>query len=120
MDNLNITNDVIEQVAVEKLDAIIAQNTCTIIDVRDTKGIESQGSIPNAVNIPFDTFNEAVDRSHKNYNTVFDRSGPFLFCCTGGVMSYTAAIKAKRSGIKKVFNLDGGHAAWLKHKEVLV
>lgn len=120
METYTNSKDYIKQITVEKLDAIIAENKHTIVDVRDANSIFLQGSIPNAINIPFDAINGAVDRNHEEYNSIFDHNGPFLFACTGGVMSYTAAIKAKRSGVKIVFNLDGGHSGWLKHKAALV
>ena len=74
------------------------------------KGIETQGSIPGAINIPFDS----IDKSIEEDNDIFNCDGPFLFCCTGGVMSYMAAIKAQEKGVKNVCNLEGGHSAWMK------
>ena len=109
----------IEQISVDKLDEIIRDNTFNIIDVRDSMSIKSQGSIPGAINIPFDRIDNSIDREHPDYHLVFDSKDPLLFCCTGGVMSYMAAIKAQQSGIRQVFNLEGGHAAWKKSNEVL-
>ncbi len=108
---------IIPQVPVNRLDTIISENNHTIIDVRDPKSIEKQGSIPGAINIPFDTVERAIDSKHGDYNSIFNSEGPFLFCCTGGVMSYMAAIKAQERGVRNVYNLEGGHSAWLKLKE---
>ena len=108
-------HEVIEQITVDSLDAIIAENTHTIIDVRNPKGIETQGSIPGAINIPF----ESIDKFLEENNTVFNNDKPFLFCCTGGVMSYMSAIKVQERGVKNVYNLEGGHSAWLKHKKMI-
>ena len=110
---------IIEQITVDKLDAIISDDNYAIIDVRGSSGIEKQGNIPGAVNMPFESINAALDRHHKKYDAVFDRDVRFLFCCTGGVMSYMAAIKAQEQGIKNVYNLEGGHSAWLKYKEAV-
>ena len=108
-------NDIIiEQITADRLDAILAKGTHTIIDVRGPKGIEMQGAIPGAINIPTESIEHALDKNHKDYNPVFNHTDSFLFCCTGGVMSYMAAIKARKKGIKKVYNLEGGHSAWLK------
>ena len=111
-----ISKQIIHQISAIKLDEIISENNYKIIDVRDSKGIEKQGSIPKAINIPFDKVERAIDPDHEDYNPIFNTKGPFLFCCTGGVMSYMAAIKAQEIGIKNVCNLDGGHSAWLKLK----
>lgn len=111
------TNDIIPQIKAQQLDAIISDNQFKIIDVRNPKGIETQGAIPNAINIPFETVDNALNPNDPYFNKVFNSEGPFLFCCTGGVMSYMAAIKAQEKGIKNVNNLEGGHSAWLKLKQ---
>jgi len=107
-------NQVIEQITVDCLNAIIAESNYTIIDVRNPKGIEKQGRIPGAINIPFDS----IDKYLEEDNDVFKNDRPVLFCCTGGVMSYMAAIKAQEKCVKNVYNLEGGHSAWLKHKKM--
>lgn len=109
--------EVIEQITAERLDAIIAEGRFTMIDVRDAAGIESQGAVPGAVNIPLDTITDAVNDPNDDHYEVFRSKGPFLFICTGGVMSYMAALKAQENGIRNIFNLEGGHSAWQKMKE---
>jgi len=118
MSAIKTSKEIIRQIPATKLDGILAANNYTIIDVRDPKGIEKQGPIPRAINVPFDTVKRAINPHHEDYNPIFKDSGPYLFCCTGGVMSYMAAIKAQESGIKNVCNLEGGHSAWLKLKTV--
>ena len=104
----------IDQITADKLDSIITDEKYTIIDVRSAQGIEKQGAIPTAVNIPFESIGAAVYEQSREYNSIFKSNGPFLFCCTGGVMSYAAAIKAHENGIENVYNLEGGHSAWIK------
>lgn len=111
------STDLIEQVKPEELDHIIDGNEYTIIDVRNPSAIASQGGIPSAVNIPLEELKTAIDHRLENPDHLLNGSGPFLFCCTGGVMSYMGAIHAKTNGIKNVFNLEGGHAAWVKLKD---
>ena len=73
-----------------------------------------------AINVPHDIIDQALQVCNDNRSSVFNGNGPFLFCCTGGVMSYMAAIKARENGIKHVYNLEGGHSAWMKIKEAHV
>lgn len=110
------TNAIIPQLTADRLEDIICDSRYKIIDVRDAKGIEKQGSIPGAINIPLDLLVEEIGKKHDNQDSVFNHKGPFLFCCTGGVMSYMAAIRAKENGIEHVVNLEGGHSAWMKWK----
>ncbi|TNJ45275.1 hypothetical protein KFZ70_06830 [Tamlana fucoidanivorans] len=114
--NVKTFNEAIPQVSAKDLDAIIAEGRFNIIDVRNAKGIDTQGGIPGAINIPFETIENVINKEHQDYNPLFENDGPFLFCCTGGVMSYMAALKAQEKGVNNVHNLEGGHAAWLKLK----
>jgi rhodanese-related sulfurtransferase len=112
--NSTTANDLIEQVTADKLDAIISQNRFNIIDVRSPKAIQNQGNIPGAINLPFETVEEGLTTLIKNgSHSNFKPGNPFLFCCTGGVMSYMAAIKAQKNGLDNLYNLEGGHAAWI-------
>ena len=114
---IHSSKEVIKQVTANELDAIIVAGSHTIIDVRPPQGIESQGAIPTAVNIPLDDVKSQIDNRSNNADSILNGDGPFLFCCTGGVMSYMAAIHAQESGMKEVYNLEGGHSTWKKLKE---
>lgn len=111
------SKEVIEQITADQLDAVISGGEFTIIDVRSPQGIENQGEIPGAINIPLEDVKKQIDERFSNPDSVLNSGGPFLFCCTGGVMSYMAAIHAQENGMKNVHNLEGGHAAWKKLKE---
>ena len=108
------SNRVIEQISANNLSSIIDEKRFTLIDVRPPQGIESQGRIPGAINIPLDEVKRQIDERASNPDSILNGEGPFLFCCTGGVMSYMAAIHAQEHGIKGVYNLEGGHSAWIK------
>lgn len=112
--NIRVSKEVIDQIDASQLNGIISKGNYSLIDVREPKDINARGEIPGAVNIPYESIEHAMDKDSLDYNAVFDNNGPFLFCCTGGVMSYLAAMKAKESGLKQVYNLEGGHAAWIK------
>lgn len=113
-EEIKTSQEIIEQITVDKLDSIINESNFKIIDVRSPKGIETQGNIPTAINIPLDEIDNALE--NKEYSSIFNSNDPILFCCTGGVMSYMAAIKAQKKGIQQVFNLEGGHSAWINLK----
>lgn len=114
---VHTSKEVIEQISANQLDAVIAGGEFTIIDVRSPQGIESQGSIPAAVNIPLEEVKKQIDERKSTADSLLNGDGPFLFCCTGGVMSYMAAIHAQENGMPGVHNLEGGHSAWKKLKE---
>ena len=109
---VHTSKEVIEQVRPEELNGILAGGEFTVIDVRSPQGVASQGSIPGALNIPLEEVKMQIDERSETADSIFNGEGPFLFCCTGGVMSYMAAIHAQENGVKRVYNLEGGHAAW--------
>ncbi|UCD61060.1 MAG: rhodanese-like domain-containing protein [Flavobacteriaceae bacterium] len=111
------SKEVVEQVTTDKLDEILAKGLFTIIDVRSPQGILSQGSIPGAINIPLEEVKKQIDERNATSESLLNGSGPFLFCCTGGVMSYMAAIHAQENGLPGVHNLESGHSAWIKWKK---
>lgn len=114
---IHSSKEVIKQITANELDTIIVEGNHTIIDVRPPQGIESQGAIPTAVNIPLDDVKNQIDNRSNDPDSILNGEGPFLFCCTGGVMSYMAAIHAQESGMKEIYNLEGGHSAWKMLKE---
>ncbi len=107
-----VSKELIEQIPANRLDTVLREGKFTLIDVRSPEGIKSQGAIPGALNIPLDEAKRQIDARHGEPGSVFNGEGPFLFCCTGGVMSYMAAIHAQENGVKQVCNLEGGHSAW--------
>ncbi len=117
MKNPKTKSITIDQITAHQLDAILKENTFTIIDVRDAEAIQSQGSIPGAVNLPLERIQSEFDQLRQEYPEVFSGKKPLLFCCTGGVMSYVAALKAQEEGVSDVSNLEGGHAGWMKLKQ---
>ena len=111
------SNKVIAQIPVSQLDQILEERQFTLIDVRSPEGIDSQGNIPGAFNIPLDTIENALQDPDHEHHSILTEGSPLLFCCTGGVMSYMAAIKVSEYGIMDVHNLEGGHSGWMKYKE---
>ena len=109
--------NLIEQITVDQLDDIFTNKKFTLIDVRSPEAIISQGSLPGAYNLPFDLVDEKTKNWKDDLNSIFHSEKPLLFCCTGGVMSYAAAIKARENGVNNVYNLEGGHSAWASLKK---
>ena len=108
--------NLIPQITADQLDDILDANTHTVLDVRTPEAIEKQGAIPGAINLPFDQVEAALQDHHQEPDSIFQSGKPLLFCCTGGVMSYAAAIKAQQYGVNDLNNLEGGHAAWARLK----
>lgn len=93
----NITIDEME--ALNEADYILA-------DLRDNHTFQ-YGSIPNAVNIPFDTLEET------SISLPFDKK--IIFYCSRGIYSNMAVSKLRDKGLA-AYSLSGGYSEWLRDK----
>jgi len=75
----------------------------TLLDVRSDGEYVSQHA-PNSVHIPLAELRQHLDR--------IDRSVPVICICASGNRSAMAATALAKAGIKTVYNLSGGMAAW--------
>jgi len=78
-----------------------------IVDVR-TPDEYIDGHLPNAVNMDWegDHFDQQIQKLDKNASV-------FVYCYGGG-RSEDAAKALRKQGFSKVYDLDGGFAAWRK------
>jgi phage shock protein E len=82
-------------------------NNTVVLDVR-TKGEYRAGHIPRSVVIDFtaDDFEQQIAK--------LDKDKTYLVHCASGGRSARACKKMEQLGFKKLYNLEGGMAAWEK------
>ena len=83
-----------------------------ILDVRDIREIERDGRIPGSFHAPRGMLEFWADPESPYHKPIFAADGTFIVHCASGSRSLLAADTLQRMGIKPVFNLDGGFAAW--------
>jgi rhodanese-related sulfurtransferase len=103
------TNNYVVQLTSQQFNETVLHKDYNIIDVRN-KAEYDKGAIKGAINI----YHEDLEAAFDNLPERFNNELPTVFYCTGGVMSYIAAIKAQKNGFINVFNLEGGYADWIK------
>lgn len=85
-----------EAISVRKLDYYVNNPFACIIDVRDEKDY-LKAHIKNAVNIPYEEFEELL--KHKKYNDIIaDRSKIYVVYCERGAMSMIICNKMSQQG----------------------
>lgn len=101
----NTNSQIIENIEAPKFIKIINEKDGIIIDVRTTKEFNS-GHIIGATNIDFyaDDFTEKLKIVRKDV--------PIYLYCRSGARSSSSAIKMKKIGFTKIYNLVGGIVAW--------
>jgi rhodanese-related sulfurtransferase len=92
--------------SVEPQDAVkLINNDAVVIDLRSAEAF-ARGHIVNAKNIPFDELTARSDALDKY------KSKPIVTVCDAGATSSKAVQLLQKAGIKDVYGLRGGIAAW--------
>jgi len=86
---------------------LINREDAQVIDVRDVAEFAA-GHLPGARNLQTAKFAEQTADLDKM------KGKPVIVCCESGVRSAKAAKELEKLGFDRVFNLDGGVAAWRK------
>lgn len=83
----------------------LATTKGVVLDVR-TPAEFAQGHLPNAINLNYQDpgFEQAIQNLKPDQ--------PYFIYCAKGGRSAKACAQLKTNGLKKVYNLEGGIAAW--------
>lgn len=79
------------------------QTDMTIVDLREPE-LFAQGSVPNAINIPFAEI--------RTKYTSIPKDKKVVFVCHTGRMGTESGNFLLENGYRDVYNLDGGMAKW--------
>jgi rhodanese-related sulfurtransferase len=83
-----------------------------IVDIRDIRELQREGKIPGAFHAPRGMLEFWVDPESPYHKPVFAEDKTFIIHCASGWRSLLATQILQRMGLKPVFNLKGGFAAW--------
>lgn len=86
-------------IAMTTTEAILSENV-TLLDVREPYELETDGVVPNSINIPLGEIPAKVDEVMK-----FD--APIVVFCRSGQRSATAAQFLQQNGIENIYNGGG-------------
>ena len=86
-----------------------------IVDIRDWREVEREGTLPGALLAPRGMLEFWVDPASPYHKPVFaDESRQFVLFCGAGWRSALAAKTLEDMGMRNVAHIDGGFAAWTK------
>jgi len=107
-----ITTYTVAQVC-ERLSA--ADPRLQVVDIRDVRELEREGTVPGALHAPRGMLEFWVDPDSPYYKPVFgDESKEFVLFCGAGWRSALATQTLNNMGMSNVAHIDGGFAEWLK------
>ncbi|MBK9439949.1 MAG: rhodanese-like domain-containing protein [Comamonadaceae bacterium] len=86
-----------------------------IVDIRDVRELEREGTVPGCFNAPRGMLEFWVDPASPYYKAIFgDDSKEFVLFCGAGWRSALAAKALQDMGMTNVAHIDGGFTDWVK------
>ena len=101
--------------SVDEVRARLAEPHVQIVDIRDPRELEREGTVPGALLAPRGMLEFWVDPASPYFTPVFaDASKEFILFCGAGWRSALATKTLQDMGMTNVAHIDGGYAAWKK------
>jgi rhodanese-related sulfurtransferase len=101
--------------SVDEVKARMADAQMQIVDIRDVRELEREGTVPGCFNAPRGMLEFWVDPASPYYKPVFgDEHKEFVLFCGAGWRSALAAKALQDMGMTNVAHIDGGFTAWAK------
>jgi rhodanese-related sulfurtransferase len=101
--------------SVEAVRARMSDPSVQIVDIRDPRELERDGTVPGALLAPRGMLEFWVDPASPYFKPVFaDESKQFVLFCGAGWRSALATKTLQDMGMTNVAHIDGGFAAWKK------
>ena len=93
----------------------IADPNVQIVDIRDARELEREGTVPGCVNAPRGMLEFWVDPASPYFKPVFgDERKEYILFCGAGWRSALAAKSLQDMGMSNVAHIDGGFTEWVK------
>lgn len=86
-----------------------------IVDIRDVRELEREGTVPGALHAPRGMLEFWVDPGSPYYKSAFgDEAREYVLFCGAGWRSALATKTLKDMGMANVAHIDGGFTEWVK------
>ena len=101
--------------SVAEAQAKLADPQVQIVDIRDVRELEREGTVPGALLAPRGMLEFWVDPASPYFKPVFgDETKQFILFCGAGWRSALATKTLQDMGMTNVAHIDGGFAEWKK------
>ena len=100
---------------------MLEEGQCNLIDIRDVRELEKQGSVENSQHIPRGMLEFWLDPESAYFKQgKLDLNKEMVLFCAGGLRSALAAKSLKDMGFEKVSHIDGGFSSIKQSKFKIV
>ena len=101
--------------SVDQVRARLGDPKVQIVDIRDPRELEKEGTLPGALLAPRGMLEFWVDPASPYFKPIFaDESKEFILFCGAGWRSALATKTLRDMGMTNVAHIDGGFTAWKK------
>ena len=91
---------------------MVKDNKCNLIDIRDSRELESTGKVENSTHISRGMLEIYLDPNSALFQQgVLDQNKEMVLFCAGGVRSALAVKALKDMGYEKISHIEGGFGA---------
>ena len=99
----------IKTIDVDEAYQMVQNESCNLIDIRESNELENTGRVEGASHIPRGMLEVYLDPNSPIFqNGQIDQNKEFVLFCAGGVRSALAVKSLKDMGYQKVSHIDGG------------
>lgn len=105
-------NEEVETIAQAEVTALLDNPRVLLVDIRDPRELEREGTIPGAFHAPRGMLEFWVDPESPYYKTELDDGRRLVLFCGSAWRSALAARSLKDMGRDDVAHLEGGFSAW--------
>jgi rhodanese-related sulfurtransferase len=102
----------IDNLSLEQAQAEIAAEGTLLVDIRDPRERERDGTIPGAKSVTRGMLEFWADPESPYYKSYFEFDTRIVVYCAGGLRSALAADTLKTLGFTDVGHIEGGFGAW--------
>jgi rhodanese-related sulfurtransferase len=102
----------IETIGVDAVTKLACDPDVQIVDIRDIRELEREGTIAGAFHAPRGMLEFWVDPESPYHKPIFASGKRFVLFCGSGWRSALAADVLTRMGLPRVCHMEGGFKAW--------
>ena len=96
---------------------MVEENNCNLIDIREARELEKNGTVENSVHISRGMMEIFLDPNSAYFQKgMLDQNKEMVLFCAGGVRSALAVKALHNMGYEKVSHIEGGFGAMSQSK----
>ncbi len=111
----------IKTISADEALIMVKDDNCNLIDIRDSRELESTGKVENSIHISRGMLEIYLDPNSALFQQgILDQNKEMVLFCAGGVRSALAVKALKNMGYEKISHIEGGFGAISQSKFKIV